>query len=171
MSPGPVSVSGMPFTEKYLRTPGVVEIAGRLIKRYHVNTVDAEIEDEVREAAYAFVPGLLPKPDDTPPATFVVLHRGRDAAYVNAYSWVWDNVIECRSGVAGIPMLGCEDTDPTNFVALDRPWIGCIWELPPLEHERSAWVRHVFAPEEPDLAGYLADMFPAGRVGGPTTGM
>lgn len=47
--------------------------------------------------------------------------------------------------------------------------IGCIWELPPLEHERSSWVRHVFAPEKPDLASYLADLFPEGKVGGPTT--
>jgi hypothetical protein len=161
----------MAFTEKYLRTPGVVEIAGRQVKRYHVNTVDDEIEDAIKEAAYAFVPKLLPEPDGTPPATFVVLHRGRDAAFVNAYSWVWDNVIEFHCAIAGIEMLGCEDTDPTNFRPLERPWLGCIWELPPLEHERSAWVRHVFAPETPDLAGYLGDVFPAGRIGGPTTGM
>lgn len=159
----------MPFAEKYLRAPGVVEIAGRQVKRYHVNTLDAEIDDAVKQAAYAFVPKLLPEPDGTPPATFLIVHRGLTAAYVVAYSWVWDNVLECHSAAAGVPEIGCEDDDPTNFMALNRPWIGCIWELPPLEHERSAWVRHVFAPEQPDVAAYLADMFPEGKVGGPTT--
>jgi hypothetical protein len=45
---------------------------------------------------------------------------------------------------------------------LDRPWIGCIWELPPFGHERSASVRHVLDTDRPDLDGYLADVYPDG---------
>ncbi len=56
--------------------------------------------------------------------------------------------------------------DPERFAELARPWIGCVWELPPLGHERSAWVRHVLAPDEPDLPGYLADLLPEGKTGG-----
>jgi hypothetical protein len=159
----------MTFTEKYLRVPGVAEIAGRHVKRYHVNSDDAEIEDGIQAAAYDFLPRLLPAPDgETPPASFVVLHRGRGpAAYLVSYSWVWDNVIECSSASAGVPFLGCPDEDPHNFTKLDRPWIGCVWELPPIGHERSAWVRHVLIPDEPDLAAYLSDTLPEGRIGAP----
>jgi hypothetical protein len=153
------------FTERYLSTPGPIEVAGRKLKRYHVNVDDAPIEDAIETAAYGFLPRLLPALDDTPPAGFVVLHRGRDAAYLNAYSWVWDNVVECRTAAAGIPLLGCPDEDPTHFSPLARPWIGCVWELPPLAHERTAWVRHMLAPDVPDLAGYLADALPAGPIG------
>ncbi|SRR6266487_3897104 len=158
----------MPFTERFLRTPGVIEVSGRQVKRYHVSTVDAEIEGGVQRAAYELLPALLPEPDgETPPATFAVLHRGRGgAAYLNAYSWVWGNVIECRTAAAGVPFLGCPDEDPERFAELARPWIGCVWELPPLGHERSAWVRHVLAPDEPDLPGYLADLLPEGKTGG-----
>ncbi len=76
----------MPFTERFLRTPGVIEVSGRQVKRYHVSTVDAEIEGGVQRAAYELLPALLPEPDgETPPATFAVLHRGRGgAAYLNA---------------------------------------------------------------------------------------
>jgi len=144
-------------------------LADRLIKRYHVNNDQSEIESEIEKAAYAIVPSLLSEPDsETPPASFVVLHRGGDgAAYVNTYSWVWGNVIHCANAAAGQPVLDCPDSDPTNFVPLDRPWIGCIWELPALGHERSAWVRHVLAPAVPDLDAYLADSLAEGPTGGP----
>jgi hypothetical protein len=158
----------MPFTEKFLRTPGVTEMAGRQLKRYHIATIDAEIEDRVQRAAYAQLPALLPEPDgETPPASFVVLHRGAGpAAYLCAYSWVWGNVIEYRTAAAGVPFLGCPDEDPAHFISLARPWVGCVWELAPFGHERSAWVRHILEPDEPDLPGYLADMLPEGKTGG-----
>jgi hypothetical protein len=102
----------------------------------------------------------------TPPAGFVVLHRGGDgAAYLNAYTWVWDNVLHMRGAAAAQPALGCPDADPAHFITLDRPWIGCVWELPPIQHERDAWVRHMLVPDAPDLAGYLRD-----RMAGGTTG-
>ncbi len=150
----------MPFTDRYLRAVAPIEAGNRQIKRYHISTVDAEIEQEVQDAAYRMLPHLLPAPDDeTPPASFVILHRGLGgAAYLMAYSWVWTNVIECRSAAAGVSFLGCPDSGPENFIQLDRPWIGCVWELAPFGHERAAWVRHILAPDEPDLSGYLADV-------------
>jgi hypothetical protein len=46
-----------------------------------------------------------------------VLHRGNDgAAYLNAYSSVWGNVLHMRGAAAAQPMLGCPDEDPTHFV-------------------------------------------------------
>jgi hypothetical protein len=62
-------------------------------------------------------------------------------------------------------VLGCPDRDPAHFVRLDRSLIGCVWELPPILHERDAWVRHMLAPDRPDLAGYLADSLPDGTTG------
>lgn len=154
------------FREKFLTVPPPIEVAGRRIKRYHVTADPSGIEPEVEEAAYAMLPQLLPEPDGTPPATFVVLHRGGDdGAYLNAYSWVWDNVLHFRGAAAGQPVLGCPDRDPANFVLPDLPWIGCVWELPPILHERDAWVRHLLAPEVPDLEAYLADSLPEGTTG------
>lgn len=158
----------MPFAEKYLRLPGVIDVAGRSVKRYHVTTVDSDVEDAVQKAAYQFLPRLLAPRDETPPAAFTVLHRGQGSAvYLNAYSWVWDNVIECHIAAAGVPFLGCPDEDPTTFVELARPWIGCVWELPAVEHERSAWVRHMLVSDQPDLSAYLADVPTDRLVGGP----
>lgn len=168
----------MPFEEKLRHSPPPIEVAGRRIKRYHVTADPAGIAPGIEKAAYEFLPRLLPEPDGTPPATFVVLHRGGDSgAYLNAYSWVWDNVLHCRVAVAGQPALGCPDRDPAHFMLLDRPLIGCVWELPPLLYERDAWVRHLLAPESPeppgspgspalpDLDAYIADTLPDGTTG------
>ncbi|MFD8740298.1 hypothetical protein ACFV06_36040 [Streptomyces sp. NPDC059618] len=167
---GPVGSGASPapavFREKLLTVPPPIETAGRRIKRYHVTTDPAGIEPEIEAAAYAMLPRLLPEPDGTPPATFAVLHRGGDgSAYLCAYSWVWDNVLHFRAAAAGQPVLGCPDRDPTNFVVTELPWIGCVWELPPILHERDAWVRHLLASDVPDLDAYMADSLPGGTTG------
>jgi hypothetical protein len=156
----------MAFKEKLLSSQPPVETAGRHYKRYYVMTAAAVITPDVAKAALALLPDLVPEMDGTPPAGFVVLHRGGDgAAYLNAYTWVWDNVLHMRGAAAAQPALGCPDADPAHFITLDRPWIGCVWELPPIQHERDAWVRHMLVPDAPDLAGYLRD-----RMAGGTTG-
>ncbi|WP_432133884.1 MULTISPECIES: hypothetical protein [unclassified Streptomyces] len=157
----------MAFQEKLLTVPPPIALAGRRIKRYHVTADPAGIAADVQDAAYRILPTLLPDLDDTPPATFVVLHQGGDGGtYLNAYSWVWDNVLHFRGAAAGQPVLGCPDRDPTHFVPVDRPWIGCVWELPPIQHERDAWVRHLLSPDIPDLHSYLTDSLPEGSTGG-----
>lgn len=156
----------MAFTEKLLTSQPPVELAGWHVKRYHVTANPAGIEPEVAKAALDHLPRLLPEQDGTPPAAFAVIHRGGDgAAYLNLYSWVWDNVLHMRAAAAAQPALDCPDDDPTHFMTLDRPWIGCVWELPPVLHERNAWVRHMLAPGRPDLDGYLADSLPDGSTG------
>lgn len=156
----------MAFREKLLSSLPPIEAAGRHYKRYYVTSAVAVITPEVEKAALELLPELVPEMDGTPPAGFVVLHRGGDgAAYVNAYTWVWDNVLHMRGAAAAQAALGCPDDDPAHFMALDRPWIGCVWELPPIQHERDAWVRHMLVPDMADLAGYLGDTMPEGNTG------
>jgi hypothetical protein len=156
----------MTFAEKTLSVRPPIEVGGRRVKRYHVTSGRAGMEPEVERAAYAILPELLPEPDGTPPATFVVVHRGADSgAYLNVYSWMWDNALHFVAAAGGQPFLGCPDEDPTHFVRMDGPLIGCVWELPPILHERDAWVRHMLAPDRPDLDAYLADSLPEGTTG------
>lgn len=156
----------MAFREKLLTVRPPVEVAGRHVKRYHVTADPSGIAADVEAAAYATLPGLLPEHDGTPGAAFTVLHRGGDdGAYLNVYTWAWDNALHFSAAVAGQPVLGCPDRDPTHFVPLAPGLIGCVFELPPLLHERDAWVRHVLTPDSPDLPGYLADTLPEGSTG------
>ncbi|TWP49523.1 hypothetical protein FKR81_23570 [Lentzea tibetensis] len=157
----------MGFSEKDLRVLDPVVVNGRHVKRYEVTTPGLVIDPSVRDAAFEFLPKLYPDfADPTPPVTVTVLHKGAAGMYLNAYNWVWDNVLHCRTAASGDqPFLGSHGDDLTSFTVIAKDLIGCVWELPPLEHERSAWVRHMLAPDEPDLAGYLADTFPEGTVG------
>lgn len=158
----------MAFKEKLLTTAPAIEVAGRSIKRYFVTDDPAGIDPKIEEAAFAMLPKLLPsEPDPTPPATFTVLHQGYDGGvYLDAFSWVWVNVLHMRFAAAAQPALDCPDDDPTHFVVIDRPWIGCVYEFPPIQHERDAWVRHMLVPDQPDLTAYLADVMADGTTGG-----
>lgn len=140
-------------------------VGGHRVKRYHLNVADCAIEPEIEQAAYAFLPQLLATDDSTPAVAVSVLHRGEQASYLLCYSWVWDNVLELHSAVAGIPLLGSPDSDPRHFVHLQKPWMGCVWELAAIANEPSAWVRHMITPSTPDVEGYLLDSRAPGPVG------
>jgi hypothetical protein len=156
----------MGFNDKNLRSLAVVNLPDRQLKRYHIDQASRPLESEVIEAAYHVLPKILPPAETDLTSGWVVLHRGSDTgAYIVAYSWVWDNVVEVHSCAAGQPALDCPDLDPTNFVEVERSWAGCVWELGVLEHERSAWVRHMLSPDKPDLGGYLYDTVANGLIG------
>lgn len=57
----------MSITEKFFRAPGPIEIGGRMLKRYHITTFEAEIEPGIYEAACDILPELVPQPNDTLP--------------------------------------------------------------------------------------------------------
>ena len=108
----------MAFKEKLLSSLPPVEAGGRHYKRYYVTPAVAGLTPEVEKAALGMLPGLLPEPDGTPPAGFIVLHLGGDgAAYLNAYTWVWDNVLHMRGAAAAQAAAGAgaaAQADPTE---------------------------------------------------------
>jgi hypothetical protein len=87
--------------------------------------------------------------------------------YLCVYSWVWDNVLVGRTASAGLPTLGGRADDLTHYVVNTEPFVGCVWELPAMAHERAAFVRHALLPDEPDVPAYLADLLPDGPTGLP----
>lgn len=153
----------MGFHERHLRSAGVVTASGWQVKQYRVTVREEPIEEPVVAAAEQFLPKLLPSSaasDGTPQVAFSVLHKGEDAVWLNLYSWVQEAIVHCRA--ANAPL-----TAPTSFAELPEPLIGCVWELPALVFERSAWVRHLLRPRRPDVHAYLADWLPDGPVGRP----
>lgn len=155
------TVPDMGFSQRFLRSGGVVPVGDWRVKQYLVTVTEQPVDAAVVAAAEAFLPKLLPEAtDDTPQVAFSVLHKGVDAVWLNLYSWVYGEIVHCRAANAGIAA-------PTAFAPLTQPLIGCVWELPALVHERSAWVRHGLRPETPDVEAYLADVLPDGPVGGP----
>jgi hypothetical protein len=157
----------MPLPDKYLRSFPVFELAGRHVKPYHITRDPVGVlPPDVVEAAYKTAEQLASPPDgEMPPASWLLVHEGKTATYLCVYDWVWGNAVEGKGAAAGEPYLGCPDDDQTNFVAITRPLVGCVWELAVLEHERAAWARHMLAPDQPDLASYLADRPADGPVG------
>jgi hypothetical protein len=132
-----------------------ITIGDRRFKRYHLSPDGTEIPRAVQEAAYAFVPSLLPSPDDaTEPAGFIVLRHGPDGARLQVFAWV--EQIAVHAGVAA-----AEPAPPGEapaFRPVHESPAGGTWERSLLAHEAAAWVRHVAGAERPDPHAYLADL-------------
>ncbi|CAM3467942.1 hypothetical protein KIPE111705_09995 [Kibdelosporangium persicum] len=159
----------MSFAERYSQPLPATQVGGWTIKRYQVTIGHEPIVTSTVTAADDFLPKLLPsslthpslahEQAASPRYAFAVLHQGADALWLNVYTWVYQAILHVRA--ASSPL------ENVAFGELTEPLIGCVWELPALVHERSAWVRHVMTPDRPDLDAYLADVLPAGPVGGP----
>lgn len=131
-----------------------VTIADRRFKRYHLTADGAEIPRAVQEAAYAFVPTLLPPADDaTEPAGFIVLRHGPDGAHLQVFSWIEQIAVHAREAAAAPAPPG----EALAFGPVDRSPEAGPWERSLLAHEAAAWVRHVAGAERPDTHAYLAD--------------
>ena len=150
----------MGFSERYMRPGGVLPVGGWRVKQYLVTVDESAMEPAVVEAAESFLPKLLPTSAAAPRLVFSVLHKGVDAIWLNLYAWVYGEILHCRAANASF-------AEPATFTPLAEPLIGCVWELPALVHERSAWVRHGLRPAAPAVDAYLADFLPEGPVGGP----
>ncbi|MCE7010553.1 hypothetical protein LWC34_48290 [Kibdelosporangium philippinense] len=159
----------MSFTERYSRPLPATLVDGWTIKPYQVAIRQEPIATSTTAAADEFLRKLLPdslthpslvhEQASSPKYAFAVLHQGADALWLNLYVWVYQAILHVRAASSTL--------DTVEFSELTEPLIGCVWELPALVHERSAWVRHVMTPDSPDLDAYLADVLPAGPVGGP----
>ncbi len=139
-------------------------MAGRRIKRYHVTADPAGIAPDVEAAAYAMLPKLLPEPDGTPPRPSSYCTGAATTAPTSTRT-AGCGTTSCTSAARRRASRSWAARTGTRALHHRPPWIGCVWELPPILHERDAWVRHMLAPDAPDLDAYLADSLPEGTTG------
>jgi hypothetical protein len=140
-----------------------VAVAARWqVKRYELTLDGAELSPGIRASADGMLERMLVEfqpTDGTEAAAFSILHFGEDAVWLNAYLWCNEAILQCT-------MASAPTDAPESFKRVEEPFIGCVWELPIVEFERSSWVRNMLLIE-PSLPAYLRDRRPQGLVGGP----
>lgn len=132
------------------------------VKRYELTLDGEELSPVIRAAADTALEKTLASFTPTSgssAAAFSILHFGEDAVWLNAYMWCHETILQCATASA-------PTSSPEAFTPLAEPFIGCVWELPIVEFERSSWVRNMLMIE-PAPAAYLRDRRPAGLIGGP----
>lgn len=148
--------------QRYLRPDGVDDVEGWLVKVYQIDVDDASLPAPLVDAARATMRDLLPRAELHPPVGqrfgFSLLHRTADSFWNILYTWIDGTNLHLRA--SSIP----RDDPDAPFTPMTDPFVGCVWELPVIAHERTCWVRHVVQPEAPDHDAYLADRL-SGLVG------
>jgi hypothetical protein len=82
----------------------------------------------------------------------LILHEGADAWFVILCTWFGINMFTTEVWAA-------PSANPTAFEPLAGSHVTmCVWEQAVMEHERAAWLRHVFRESgDSDWAAYLGD--------------
>lgn len=82
---------------------------------------------------------------------FAILHEGREGTFLVLCWWGGENMLYRRVWLRTAFDGHFDDISDTQVVA-------CVWELAVIEHERTAWLRHVLMqPQSPDTEAYLYD--------------
>jgi hypothetical protein len=142
------------------RTPaslGVREVAGWRLKVYAIAGDGSDVRESLLPAALAVAELFLPGPAvscDTHGVGAITIQDEGAVAGVFLDYWSRDGELHRQRflSLRALPaqLRPLSDDGPT----------GCVWNLAVLDHERIAFVRHVFGRDgEPDLDGYLADVF------------
>lgn len=130
------------------------------LKEYTIAYRRDAARPELIKAAEAQAARILPTPAITPTrygVGFLGIYDGRGGNLVFV-DW-WENENDLHHHV----FLSSE-TDPGALrEAKATDLAACVWDLSVMAHEREAWLRHVFAAEEPNLDAYLENQL-HGRI-------
>ncbi len=162
MSAAPVRTRYAARSIRFLRVHRSPE---RSLKIYSITCDEAPIADSVVEAALACADAL---PTSTLPPVHVagiewhmlpshglgslIVHRGIASNFALLDVWTDDNMLRHHVWVSS-------PAAPLDFQPLDAAHLAvCVWELAVLQHERAAWLRHMFRADGlMDAEAYLHD--------------
>lgn len=163
------AVAFAPYSARRIRFHHLHTSRGHTLKVYTITINEIPIASEVIDAALAVSHAYLTLPRapqvvgnvnwtalDEYGTGSLVVHRGREAYFAVLDWWTGENML--RHHVWTAPLA-----PPHTFESLDKSDLAmCVWELAVIQHERSAWLRHVLTPEgRADVAAYEADVLNA----------
>ena len=79
----------------------------------------------------------------------LIIHEGREGCFVVFYWWLGENMIQ--------NVVYFKEYDAVNFQCISKNGLMmCVWEMEILQHDRSAWIKHILLKNEnPDFNAYL----------------
>lgn len=86
----------------------------------------------------------------------VIVHLGRDALFVLLDCWVGENMVRHQVWAAPLHRPAALESLAGSAIAM------CVWEMAVLQHERAAWLRHVYTSHGAvSVDAYVADVLNA----------
>jgi len=144
-----------PYAPRRVAPLGIWTLRGWSIKRYSIAYSGAVVRPELAAAAEVAAESILPEPAITESrygVGFLGVHDGRGGNFVFVDWWEHENELHHH-----VLFSAAETPEKLRRQSEGDP-IACVWDLSIVAHERAAWVRHVLAASDPDVAAYLADM-------------
>ena len=144
------------YTPRRFRDGGLVALGTSRFKFYLIDSAGDASDADAMEAAVRDYARACPHvwTIDDSALGHIIVHRGEEALWLLVQWWVGGGILR--------GLLAKSELGQTRFVPADSSLIGCVWELQVVEHERTAWVRHMMSAA-PDMDAFLSDRLASGN--------
>jgi hypothetical protein len=140
-----------PYQPRQVRSLGTWRIDDWKLKVYGLKYRGRTPSAATVSAARDFTARTLPRPGRTDTrygAGFVIVHEGQDARWLLIDWWGHESVLHHLLFMASL------DGEP-EFIDPPPDLCACVWELPIIAFERTAWVEAVLGATPPGLHAYM----------------
>ena len=141
-----------PFKNRKLSFEEIFIIEDWQVKIYTI-TSNAHFESlKTLEYVTSLLGSLLGSASDHHHLAFLIVHEGTDGVWSILNWWTGREMLRITTYYTSFEKLDSIELKP------DTGSMACVWELPIINHERNAWVKHVLQNHtNPDFIGYAND--------------
>lgn len=123
------------------------------IKLYTITTKESFTSSSILATIKEKLSSLFGEAKDHHNSGFIIIHEGTDGVWTLSNWWTDKEMLRTNTYFTDYQDINCISLDPkTGSMA-------CVWELPIINHEKDAWVKHILKQvEEPDFDKYFKDI-------------
>lgn len=140
------------YRERRVKYAGVKRINDWTIKVYTITTSELFKSNEVLVNVMDNLPGKLSYAKDHHSTGFLIVHEGTDGVWSLINWWTGGEMLKTTTYFTSF------EDQQTMTLCPNEGSMACVWELPIINHEKNAWIKHVLKKaSKPDFGNYFTD--------------
>ncbi len=132
-------VAYRPYVPRAVNALGVLPAGPWSFRFYHIEAHPEKVlAAELKHACLDIASTCRMRMEALPnrKAGFIILHRDDEDVWLNLYWWTYDSILSRL-------IFRADPASELEFKECVEPYLACVWELVPIQHESNSWVRHM----------------------------
>lgn len=146
------------YQERHITFHEQVAAGNWVVKIYTISPKASFESEEVLKSVKSKLPTLLEEASNHHHSAFLIVHEGTDGVWSLVNWWTGREMLRTKTYFTSFQEKERLSLLPANGS------LACVWELPLINHEKNAWVKHILKkPSQPAFEDYYQD-FMEGKV-------
>lgn len=142
-----------PYAERNCSFYKLLALENWRVKVYTLTARPAFESEEVLRNVETNLSALLEEASDHHHSAFVIIHEGTDGVWILLNWWTGKEMLRTNTYFTSF-----QEKDKMTLLPAQGS-MACVWELPVINHEKNAWVRHILKnAASPDFENYYKDV-------------